>query len=106
MSSNIEMNSTGSGDDAHAKAVTPSKGVESAPSGRSAVTSAPSTSCHTALLPCPFCGDTHLGTMEMTSFDETPARQWKRVKCDTCGAMAPAATWNSRANRSEREVTP
>lgn len=48
------------------------------------------------LLPCPFCGDSQLGQMQMTSFDETPPRKWMRVKCDTCGAMAPDTAWNQR----------
>lgn len=49
------------------------------------------------LLPCPFCGDAQLSTVYMTSFDGTPPRKWKRVKCDTCGAMAPDTAWNQRA---------
>jgi hypothetical protein len=61
---------------------------------------------HTDLLPCPFCGDTQIGAMQMTSFDETPPRQWERVKCDTCGAMAPAATWNARAHVSDEDRSP
>lgn len=49
-------------------------------------------------LPCPFCGDSQLGTMQMTSFDETPPRKWMRVKCETCGAMAPDTAWNQRCS--------
>lgn len=49
------------------------------------------------LLPCPFCGDSQLGTMQMTSFDEVSPRKWMRVKCDTCGAMAPDSAWNQRS---------
>jgi hypothetical protein len=46
--------------------------------------------------PCPFCGDDHTGVMNMSTFDEDPPRQWKRVTCRTCGAMAPEPTWNAR----------
>lgn len=66
----------------------------------------PSSKENNELLPCPFCGDSQLGTMRMSSFDETPPRQWLRIKCDTCGAMAPDSAWNKRAAVETTAVEP
>lgn len=46
------------------------------------------------LLPCPFCGSTHLSQNEWSADDgEFPA-----IECDDCLGSAPAAVWNARAD--------
>lgn len=55
------------------------------------------------LLPCPFCGSTHLSRNEWSGEDgEFPA-----IECDDCLGSAPEAVWNVRAPvAATRQETP
>ena len=56
------------------------------------------------MLPCPFCGDGELGEMEMTYIHTDGETKGKRIKCNTCGAMAQDTIWNTRTHHAEIEA--
>lgn len=62
-----------------------------------------------SLLPCPFCGGTHItGPIYMEPDDHGTVRWW--IECQTCpcglgdvddGVTDPASAWNKRTNAIE-----
>ena len=53
------------------------------------------------MLPCPFCGDSEHGEMQMTYMHADGETKGRRIKCNTCGAMAQDTIWNTRTHHTE-----
>lgn len=54
--------------------------------------------------PCPFCGDDgEKATQTVTQVKND--NEYQRILCRVCGAICPAANWNTRAMISDEQQT-
>jgi hypothetical protein len=60
----------------------------------------------TELKPCPFCGDSHLTSVDMTYMHADGQTKGQRIKCQTCGAQATDTTWNHRIIEQPVQAVP